>query len=117
VRKIVHWQTEYRVSAERACLRKLEGGCSVPVGVCSDLVESADGGPKLSLTGTVTSLDGKEFVVFTVESRVVNSVEEAEQVGLEVAEALIANGAARILKEIEISKRESGAVGSGLLEK
>lgn len=115
MRKIVHWQTEYRVSAERACLRKLEGGCSVPVGVCSDLVESADG-PKLSLTGTVTSLDGKEFVVFSVESRVVNSVQEAEQVGLEVAEALIANGAARILKEIEISKRESGAVGSGLLE-
>lgn len=33
LRAIGHWQTEWRVGAERGLLRVLEGGCSVPVGV------------------------------------------------------------------------------------
>lgn len=34
-----HWQTEWRVGAERGLLRVLEGGCSVPVGVETTLEE------------------------------------------------------------------------------
>lgn len=34
-----HWQTEWRVGAERGLLRELEGGCSVPVGVESTVQE------------------------------------------------------------------------------
>jgi hydroxymethylbilane synthase len=34
-----HWQSEWRVGAERALLRELEGGCSVPVGVETVLKE------------------------------------------------------------------------------
>ena len=34
-----HWQTEWLCAAERGCLRVLEGGCSVPVGVESKLEE------------------------------------------------------------------------------
>lgn len=34
-----HWQTEWRCAAERGCLRVLEGGCSVPVGVETELEE------------------------------------------------------------------------------
>lgn len=34
-----HWQTEWRVAAERGLLRELEGGCSVPVGVESSVEE------------------------------------------------------------------------------
>ena len=39
MRGIGHWPTEWRCGAERGCLRVLEGGCSVPVGVESELEE------------------------------------------------------------------------------
>lgn len=41
LRKVSHWQTEWRVGAERGLLRELEGGCSVPVGVETTLTELA----------------------------------------------------------------------------
>lgn len=34
-----HWPSEWRVGAERGLLRVLEGGCSVPVGVETELTE------------------------------------------------------------------------------
>ncbi|WVN85399.1 porphobilinogen deaminase [Cryptococcus depauperatus CBS 7841] len=39
LRGLGHWPTEWSCGAERGCLRVLEGGCSVPVGVESELVE------------------------------------------------------------------------------
>lgn len=54
LRQIGHWETEWRCAAERGLLRVLEGGCSVPVGVETTLVElkpklrtqpSSSGGP------------------------------------------------------------------------
>lgn len=39
LRAVGHWQTEWRVAAERGLLRVLEGGCSVPVGVETSLEE------------------------------------------------------------------------------
>lgn len=43
--------------AERAFLRTLEGGCSVPVAVCTEIKDS-----KFSITGGVFSVDGKQCV-------------------------------------------------------
>lgn len=54
-----HESTVYRVVAERALLKVLEGGCSAPVAVCSDLNDDA----VLTLQGGVFSLDGSEAVV------------------------------------------------------
>lgn len=42
LRLIGHWQTEWRVAAERGLLRVLEGGCSVPVGVETALTEDTE---------------------------------------------------------------------------
>ncbi|KAK6905759.1 porphobilinogen deaminase [Kwoniella mangroviensis CBS 8507] len=39
LRGLGHWPTEWTCGAERGCLRVLEGGCSVPVGVESEIVE------------------------------------------------------------------------------
>ncbi|KAH9513897.1 hypothetical protein Btru_031691 [Bulinus truncatus] len=47
--------------AERAYLRKLEGGCSVPVSVYTEIA-----GNQLTMTGGVFSVDGSEFVKHTV---------------------------------------------------
>ncbi|KDN39603.1 hypothetical protein RSAG8_08759, partial [Rhizoctonia solani AG-8 WAC10335] len=124
------WRTAWSCQAERACLRVLEGGCSVPVGVNTLLEEHEDdateepgavaGGSsgaqaegsksaprpsKLTLTGTVTSLDGSKHVHHTITT-VVSSAQEAEDVGKNVAKALIANGAGDILNEIN-RERES----------
>ncbi len=52
-KKLTHRETAWRCSAERACLRVLEGGCSVPVGVASALAAS-ESGEVLTLTGCVT---------------------------------------------------------------
>lgn len=43
LRRLGHWQTEWRVGCERACMRVLEGGCSVPVGVETELIELPEG--------------------------------------------------------------------------
>lgn len=42
LRSVGHWQTEWRCGAERGCLRVLEGGCSVPVGIETVLEELSD---------------------------------------------------------------------------
>ncbi|EPS95719.1 hypothetical protein FOMPIDRAFT_1093440, partial [Fomitopsis schrenkii] len=98
---ITHWPTEWSCHAERACLRVLEGGCSVPVGVHSELREreGARGG-LLELTGCVTSLDGTKHVEHNVK-REVNSVEEAEALGKDLAKVLIETGARGILDDIK----------------
>lgn len=97
-----HWQTLWTCLAERACLRVLEGGCSVPVGVSSQLTESEgeDGRAKLKITGTVTSLDGATQVEATVDETVSN-IEESETLGRKLAEVLISNGAGAILDDIK----------------
>ncbi|KAH9947406.1 porphobilinogen deaminase [Amylocystis lapponica] len=97
---ITHRPTEWSCRAERACLRVLEGGCSVPVGVYTQLEEEtgAEGGV-LKITGCVTSLDGDRHVEHAL-AEVVHSAEEAEAVGAKLARVLIETGAGQILQEI-----------------
>ena len=98
---LTHWETQWKCYAERACLRVLEGGCSVPVGVESALKVKTEGlrGGILKLTGCVTSLDGGRHVEHTVEKEV-QSLEEAEEVGAGLARVLMGTGAQAILDEI-----------------
>ncbi len=112
---LIHWQTSWRCLAERACLRFLEGGCSVPVGVHSELVPvptppegEGEGGDiegdvsraaRLRLIGTVTAVDGSRHVEREI-GRVVTSSEQAEELGAQVAKELIDNGGREILEEV-----------------
>jgi hydroxymethylbilane synthase len=98
---LTHWETQWKCHAERACLRALEGGCSVPVGVESKL-EVAEGvrGGVLTLTGCVTAVDGTTHVEHTMNAPV-QTVEEAEAVGTQLAQVLIETGAAAILDDIK----------------
>ncbi|KAF7310448.1 Porphobilinogen deaminase [Mycena chlorophos] len=93
--KITHRPTLLRTTAERACLRVLEGGCSVPVGVQTKL--GADG--ELEMTACVTALDGSEHVQHTI-TQTVNSTEDAEKLGAALAKMLIDGGAGVILQAI-----------------
>jgi hydroxymethylbilane synthase len=125
---LTHWQTSWRCLAERACLRILEGGCSVPVGVHSELVPdyspaaAEEGGGdvpvlRLRLVGTITAVDGGHHVEQEI-TREVRSPEEAEEVGAQVARALIESGGKEILDEVAKDReRRSAGQESGIEEK
>ncbi|KAL4254541.1 Porphobilinogen deaminase [Abortiporus biennis] len=79
-RSITDRETEWRCYAERGLLRVLEGGCSVPVGVHTELQQSiVEGGKEvLVITGCVTSLDGQSHIEHTLKEPTEKKVEEAK---------------------------------------
>jgi hydroxymethylbilane synthase len=84
--------------AERALLRTLEGGCSVPIGVQTEWV-----GGELGIEGVVVSLDGRECVRDGVQAEV-SGVDEAEALGVKLAARLVEGGAESILKDIVVNR-------------
>lgn len=86
-----HEETAVCVRAERACLKKLEGGCQVPIAAHARLRAG-----KLVMTGLVGSLQGETII----RERMEGMPEDAESLGTELAERLLAQGAARILAEV-----------------
>lgn len=86
-----HTDTWDRVVAERAMNRHLEGGCQVPIAGYAELE-----GDTLWLRGLVASEDGK--IVYTAEGRAPR--QEAEALGVRIAEDLLSQGAGVILQEI-----------------
>ena len=106
-RSITHWPTEWACRAERACLRVLEGGCSVPVGVHTTLVQAEGESHKgrLEIVGAVTSLGGERHVEHKIEAEV-HTVEEAEAIGVKLAQVLKATGAKEILDEINVDREK-----------
>ena len=84
-----HGATEQAVRAERALMRKLEGGCQVPIGALAQVVEG-----QIILQGMVASIDGARLIKAEAKGT------DPEKVGLDVAARLIALGATDILAEI-----------------
>ena len=79
------------VSAERAFLKKLEGGCQVPIAAFGRMMDSI-----LRVDGLVGTIDGKRLIRHHVEG----SPEKAEHLGIELAEILLGKGAKEILDEV-----------------
>jgi hydroxymethylbilane synthase len=75
-------------TAERAFLRRLEGGCQVPIGALAKLE-----GDRLALEGMVGDLDGTTVLRECVEG----GAADAEEIGLRLAETLIEKGATDML--------------------
>jgi hydroxymethylbilane synthase len=76
---------------------KLNGGCQVPIACFAELNTSEAAAGELSLRGLVGSADGKRML--RAEAR--GSSAAAEALGIEVAEALLAQGAAELLAELD----------------
>ena len=83
--------TRDRLTAERAMNRRLEGGCQVPIAGHAILE-----GDSIWLRGAVGSEDGSQ----TLRAEGRRPREQAEELGNEVAEALLAQGAGEILAEV-----------------
>ncbi len=81
--------------AERALLRRLEGGCQVPIGTYGRVVEDK-GVRRLLLDAVVGSLDGRTVVRGSVEG----DPGEAGLLGGQLADWLLEHGARNILADI-----------------
>jgi hydroxymethylbilane synthase len=80
-------------TAERALLRRIEGGCQVPLGAIGRL-----NGDSLNLYSAVCSLDGSYHV--SAEGNCELTLAAAESLGVRLAEQLLAQGAARIIEGV-----------------
>lgn len=89
--KLNHQSTHTTVTAERAFLRRLEGGCQVPIAAHATL-----SGEQLVLEGLVASIDGKTVI----RDRIEGTHQQADTLGVQLAERLLTRGADKILREI-----------------
>ncbi len=115
IRPLNHEETYICVSAERAFLKKLEGGCQVPIAAYARIVSLESGvrgriteiNPEIKtqnsntdyslfMDGLVGSIAGDKIVKGHIEGAAVN----AESIGIQLAERLLSNGAKQILDEV-----------------
>ncbi|MDF0644040.1 MAG: hydroxymethylbilane synthase [Nitrospira sp.] len=87
-----HHATRTTVMAERALLRRLQGGCQVPIAAHATILAGA----RLSIDALVAGLDGTDIV----RERAEGPVEEAESLGVRVGERVLARGGDKILQSI-----------------
>jgi hydroxymethylbilane synthase len=80
------------LTAERAVVTRLGGGCQMPIGAYA-----ARAGDDLTLTAIVVSLDGTRVA----RAQATGPASTAERIGIHAAEGLFADGAADILAEVE----------------
>jgi hydroxymethylbilane synthase len=88
VQSLNHAATHAAVAAERGVLKALGGGCQVPIGAHATV-----SGNRLRLLGVVISPDASELV----KSETEGEVSEAESMGRQLGEYLLAHGAREIL--------------------
>ena len=84
-------KTTVAVTAERSFLIRLEGGCQVPIGAFAEV-----DGDQITLTGLVASVDGTEVIKRSMSG----AANEAQALGLQLAEQLLDLGGREILDEV-----------------
>jgi hydroxymethylbilane synthase len=89
--RIRHRDTAFAVEAERAFLARLEGGCQVPIAALGSVQED-----KLSLEGFIGTTDGSR----TIRRRAEAGTEDARQLGIDLAEQILAEGGRAILETV-----------------
>jgi hydroxymethylbilane synthase len=87
MKSLDHPETRACITAERAFLRWLEGGCQVPIGALAHV-----DGERIRLEGMIGDLDG-----VVLRDRMEGSVDTAEEVGINLAKALVSRGGAELL--------------------
>ncbi len=83
--------TQTTVTAERAFLYRLEGGCQVPIAAYATLADE-----HLVLDGLVASVDGKTVI----RDQIKGTHQQARSLGIQLAERLLSRGGDKILREI-----------------
>lgn len=97
-----HPETAICVRAERAFLKKLEGGCQVPIAAYAKIVQKSEARSQKSeeklliMDGLVGSISGDRIIKGHIEGK----IENAENLGIKLAEDLLLRGAKEILDEV-----------------
>jgi hydroxymethylbilane synthase len=99
-----HPETSLCVSAERAFLKRLEGGCQVPIAAHARIekrgknskFEIRNSKLKLIMDGLVGSISGDRVI----KGRIEGNPENAESLGITLAEDILSRGALEILNEV-----------------
>ncbi len=86
-----HPDTSYAVRAERALLKRCEGGCQVPIAAHGTVVAG-----ELRLVGFIAAVDGQR----SVRGEICGPVEECEKLGARLADQLLGQGGREILEEV-----------------
>lgn len=94
---INHQATETCLIAERSFLKKMDGGCSIPVFGLATISNGI-----LSLTGGIISLDGKQVIKNTCSS----TLNTATLTGELLANYVLENGGKALLEEIKKTQSE-----------
>lgn len=92
VKCLNHTETGLLIQVERNFLQKMNGGCSIPI-----FGNAVWNGKNIKLRAGIISLDGKELLVKTDESDIVNAHILGENIALDV----LKNGGKEILEEIK----------------
>jgi hydroxymethylbilane synthase len=87
-----HPSSEKCLLAERAYLKKLEGGCSIPVFGLASLE-----GPNIHMQAGIVSLDGKQRIV----KKLTDSASDPQAIGTLMADLVMQAGGDKILTEIK----------------
>jgi len=98
VAKLDHQPTRICITAERAFLRRLEGGCQVPIGAHATL-----DGDNVALEGMVGSLDGTAVFHECVSGK----AGDADSLGTKLADQLIGLGARELLENTREQARRT----------
>ncbi|CAM5520760.1 hydroxymethylbilane synthase [Streptomyces xanthochromogenes] len=91
--------TRAAVTAERSLLAALEAGCSAPVGALADLLADGQVVHEMRLRGVVGTTDGSSLVQLSTTGPVPTSHDEAMALGRELADEMLAKGAAGLMGE------------------
>lgn len=92
LQKINHKPTAICVKVERDFLRKLEGGCTAPIGALATITDDT-----IHFTGVLFSIDGKQ----KIEVKRSVKVEQSEGFGKLCAQEILENGGAELMKQIK----------------
>ena len=84
--------TEKCLLTERAFLKKLQGGCSIPVFGNAKMIDE-----NIEFTAGIVSLDGKELI----KEKMIQKNESSEELGIKMAEEILSKGGDEILKSIK----------------
>jgi hydroxymethylbilane synthase len=91
---INHVHTEIEVTAERAFLGGLGGGCALPIAAYATILDD-----RLHLRGRVTALDGSKQIDVSLDGT--TDVETARQLGDELAQMALGQGVAALLETVK----------------
>ena len=86
-----HLPTALELETERAFLKRLGGGCQIPIAGLARVM-----GDQIRMLGLIASSDGKRIV----RGEKTGTVRQAENLGRQLAQELLAQGGAEILQEV-----------------